>query len=341
MEVTRKGFKEVTPVKLLNKVCTVTYLLEALLDTMPVEKKHPDTIESLFVFCLQWAFGGAMIADKAGDSRRAFHEAFVGTFGQRFPKDGQCFDYYYDYDTSSYVDWARQVPKYVPLTIGGGPSDIPFTELFVPTSDTVRLTFLINKLARKGKYAMLVGSGSGKTSISQQYLRSLDKDVDGFLSATINMSYYTDSRKIQQELELPIDKRSGKRYGPPATKRLIYFIDEMNLPYVETYGTQNAIALLTQHMQYGTIFDRNDLGLRKEIVDVQYLAAMNPTAGSFTICERAQRHFATFACLSPSRQDLSTIYGSILHGHLQGFNTPVVDFSEKIVEASLSLLNQR
>jgi dynein heavy chain len=59
---------------------------------------------------------------------------------------------------------------------------------------------------------------------------------------------------------LPIDKRSGRRYGPPASKRLIFFIDDMNLPYIETYGTQNAIALLTQHMSYGTMFDRTDLG---------------------------------------------------------------------------------
>ena len=71
------------------------------------------------------------------------------------------------------------------------------------------------------------------------------------------------------------------RYGPPASKRLIVFIDDLNLPYIETYGTQNAIALLTQHMSYGTIFDRADLGLRKELVDIQYMAAMNPTAVIF------------------------------------------------------------
>lgn len=62
-----------------------------------------------------------------------------------------------------------------------------------------------------------------------------------------------------------IDKRSGRRFGPPATKRLICFLDDMNLPYVETYGTQNAIALMTQIVGYGTFFDRADLGFRKEV----------------------------------------------------------------------------
>jgi dynein heavy chain len=184
---------------------------------------------------------------------------------------------------------------------------------------------------------MLVGSGSGKTSLIAQYLNSLDKDVDGFLTTTINMSYYTDSKRLQSDLELPIDKRSGRRYGPPATKRLIIFIDDMNLPYLETYGTQNAIALLTQHMSYGNLFDRDDLGLRKELVDMQYLAAMNPTAGSFTICERAQRHFATFACLMPSKEDMTLMFSSLLRGHVMGFDSKVVDSVDKIVEATLSL----
>lgn len=126
------------------------------------------------------------------------------------------------------------------------------------------------------------------------------------------MSYYTDSAKLQQEIELAIDKRSGRKFGPPQGYRAVFFLDDLNLPFVETYGTQSAIALLTQHLQYGDWFDRGDLvrgrerdereegrlspapdlhpsridysqGMRKEIVDTQYLAAMNPTAGELSL----------------------------------------------------------
>ena len=238
--------------------------------------------------------------------------------------------------------WFTQVPEYVPVAIGAraDQGETPFTALFVPTVDTVRLSFLMDLLARKSRHVMLVGSGSGKTSVISQYLGTLDKDVDGFITANINMSYYTDSKRLQQELELPIDKRSGRRYGPPASKHLIFFIDDLNLPYIETYGTQNAIALLTQHMSYGTMFDRADLGLRKELVDIQYMTALNPTAGSFVICERAQRHFATFACLMPSKQDLTTIFKSLMGGHVKGFAQQVMDSCDRIVEASLVLYEE-
>ena len=64
---------------------------------------------------------------------------------------------------------------------------------------------------------------------------------------------------------------------------------------------------------------------------------MNPTAGSFTICERAQRLFATFACLMPSKADLTTIFKSLLGGHVLGFPNAVVDSVDKIVDASLQL----
>ena len=113
----------------------------------------------------------------------------------------------------------------------------------------------------------------------------------------------------------------------------------MNLPFVETYGTQNAIALLTQHMHYGSVFDRADRGMRKHLKDLQYVAAMNPTAGSFDICERCQRHFATFAVSMPSMDDLRCIFQNIFCGHLTKFTPIMQELGSKIVDAAISLHN--
>ena len=54
-----------------------------------------------------------------------------------------------------------------------------------------------------------------------------------------------------------------------------------------------------------------------------YVAAMNPTAGSFTITERLQRHFATFTVAMPTEADQRAIYGSILSGHLEAFDASI------------------
>lgn len=110
------------------------------------------------------------------DYRKQFSDAFAMSFGQRFPKvdgwtcmrtclcraigvahtsrpihplhpllsqpddtqEGQCFDYYFDTQSLSFQPWATRVPKYVPVAIGGGPGETPFSQLTVPTVDTVR-----------------------------------------------------------------------------------------------------------------------------------------------------------------------------------------------------------
>jgi len=64
---------------------------------------------------------------------------------------------------------------------------------------------------------------------------------------------------------------------------------------------------------------------------------MNPTAGSFEVCERFQIFFATFACMMPSASDLKLIYNSIFAGHLQGFSERVQNFAEKVVDLSIEL----
>lgn len=33
-------------------------------------------------------------------------------------------------------------------------------------------------------------------------------------------------------MEKPLEKKAGRNYGPPGTKKLIYFIDDMNMPEV-------------------------------------------------------------------------------------------------------------
>ncbi|KAH8052754.1 dynein light chain binding protein [Aureococcus anophagefferens] len=311
------------------------------LDAVAAGELTPEKMEAVFVFCHVWAFGGAMVIDKQTDFRKRFSDEFLAQFpAVRYPKEGD-------------VLIITSTPRRTRTSTGAtrskstrrSPSaragETPFMALNVETVDSKRTKYLIDVLARGAHNVMLVGTaGTGKTATIDKYLSGLDKDADGILSYNIVMSYYTDSAKLQVDLELPIDKRAGRMFGPPATKRLIYFIDDLNLPYLETYGTQNSIALLTQQMQHGTIFDRADLGFRKEIVDVQFITAMNPTAGSFEICERCQIHFATFSCSMPSTDDLQTIYEQIFSGHLSSFESGAAGSSAAIVTAAIKFVDK-
>lgn len=40
------------------------------------------------------------------------------------------------------------------------------------------------------------------------------------------------------------EKRTKDTYGPPMGKRLMIFLDDLNMPRMDQYGTQQPIALL-------------------------------------------------------------------------------------------------
>ena len=82
------------------------------------------------------------------------------------------------------------------------------------------------------------------------------------------------SQELQAIMELSLEKKSGRQYGPPGRKALVFFIDDLNMPEADKYGTQSAIALLRQHLDYKFWYDRQRLTV-KEILNVQYLASMN------------------------------------------------------------------
>lgn len=51
-------------------------------------------------------------------------------------------------------------------------------------------------------------------------------------------------------MEKHLEKKTGRNYGPPGMKKLIYFIDDMNMPEVDTYGTVQPHTLIRQHIDY-------------------------------------------------------------------------------------------
>jgi dynein heavy chain len=111
-----------------------------------------------------------------------------------------------------------------------------YSNLVVPTADTTRQQCLLNMHVASGKGMLYVGSaGTGKTTIIKDYFTSLDKEK--VIYASINFNSYTDSKAMQVVVESQVDKRSGVIFGPPLGKTLIYFMDDLNMPSLDKYGT--------------------------------------------------------------------------------------------------------
>jgi len=81
---------------------------------------------------------------------------------------------------------------------------------------------------------LLVGdTGTSKTATVSNFLQNLDKDTHILLN--INFSSRTSSLDVQRNLEANVEKRTKEVYGPPSGKRLILFLDDMNMPQARFY----------------------------------------------------------------------------------------------------------
>ena len=181
---------------------------------------------------------------------------------------------------------------------------------------------------------MLVGNaGCGKTQLITGLLNRVSSSL---MSAVINFNFYTNADLLRGSLEQPLEKKAGTTFGPPGKNPLVYFLDDFNLSEVDVYNTQSAISLVRQHMDYGGWWDLNKL-VQKKVINTQYLACMNHTAGSFGINPRLQRHFVTFAIDFPGATSLLQIYQTFLDGHLQAFDAGIQDLSANIISSALNL----
>ncbi|CAG5911397.1 unnamed protein product [Menidia menidia] len=336
LDALRSRFKKIIPIPEQSLVQMLCYLLECLLTP---ENTPPDSAKELyelyFVFAAVWAFGGALFQDQLVDYRVEFSKWWVAEFKTiKFPSQGTVFDYYIDPESKRFEPWTKMVPKFEM------DAETPLQACVVHTTETIRVRYFMDRLLERRRPVMLVGNaGTGKSVLVREKLESLDPEK--YMVKNVPFNYYTTSAMLQAVLENPLEKKAGRNYGPPGSKRLIYFIDDMNMPEVDAYGTVQPHTLIRQHMDYNHWYDRSKL-LLKEILNIQYVSCMNPTSGSFTINPRLQRHFSVFALSFPGVEALSTIYSSILSQHLrrEGFSSVLHRSCSTLVQLALALHQQ-
>ncbi|XP_062858858.1 dynein heavy chain 9, axonemal isoform X2 [Trichomycterus rosablanca] len=332
LDTLRSRFKKIIPIPEQSMVQMLCHLLECLLTPENTPADCPKELYELyFVFAAIWAFGGALFQDQLVDYRVEFSKWWVTEFKTiKFPSQGTVFDYYIDPETKKFEPWSKMVPKFQM------DPDIPLQACLVHTTETIRVSFFMDRLLERRRPVMLVGNaGTGKSVLVGGKLASLDPEK--YVIKNVPFNYYTTSAMLQAVLEKPLEKKAGRNFGPPGSKRLIYFIDDMNMPEVDAYGTVQPHTLIRQHMDYNHWYDRSKLQL-KEIHNVQYVSCMNPTSGSFTINPRLQRHFSVFALSFPGEDALNTIYCSILSQHLsgEGFSPTLQKSCSQLVQLALA-----
>lgn len=340
-----KKLKTIIPQTNLNMVVQLSEMLDALLP--PAESAHylgSETTEAVFLSALTWSLGGGLLEDG-----RIVFDGFLKRIASlpQNPAEGSVvgpgeipsaqptlFEYFFDSKKLVWVPWVDIIPEYL------HDPEKKFSEILVPTVDTVRTTWLLELMVSIKRPVVLVGeTGTSKSATTANFLRSLDKDSTLLLN--INFSSRTTSMDVQRNLEANVEKRTKDTYGPPMGKRLLVFMDDMNMPQVDEYGTQQPIALLKLLLEKGGMYDRGKELNLKNFRDIGFVAAMGkPGGGRNEVDPRFISLFSVFNVTFPSQESLTKIYFSILDGHLEPFKKEVRELAPKITSATLELYNK-
>lgn len=114
-------------------------------------------------------------------------------------------------------------------------------------------------------------------------------------------------------IEEKLEKRRKGLIGPPKGRRAVIFVDDLNMPKVDTYGSQPPIELLRQFQDFGGFYDRDKLTWIS-VDDVTLAAACGPPGGGRNpITARLVRHFSVLAIPAPADVTLKHIFGAIVN----------------------------
>ena len=284
--------------------------------------------EPWFIFSLIWSIG----ATTDDDGRIKFSNYLRGLMSSngsscQFPSDGDVYDYCLEDDTlgeknddedeaeaeqwrPEWVNWLTKIDEY------HVPDGANFTDILVPTIDTVRLSSVLARLVGGDKQVLAIGpTGTGKSVVVSDKL--LTGMSDRFVPISVTFSAKTSANQTQDLMDSKLDKRRKGIFGPPISKYAVFFIDDFNMPALEEYGAQPPIELIRQWMDHGGWYDRKSIGTFRTLVDIGFVCAMGPPGGGRNpVTARLTRHFNYLSFVEMSDASKCRIFGTIMSSWL-------------------------
>jgi dynein heavy chain len=104
--------------------------------------------------------------------------------------------------------------------------------LLVPNQDTVRFSYLQDRLLSKQYSVFLTGSsGVGKSVILSNLLGQM-KEMSGVVPSFVTFSAQTNALLTQVQIEAKLEKKRKTLLGAPVKKTVVLVIDDVNMPMV-------------------------------------------------------------------------------------------------------------
>jgi dynein heavy chain len=326
----------------VNYLVNTTTLIAGLIPKCEGNKLQisSDHLSRVFTFALFWSFGALLELDERKKLQTYMLEKLPDLPYPNIDSNG--LDTFYEFfvdDNGGWAHWKNKVPEWV------YPQDSTpeFSSIIIPMVDNVRTEYLMSVITGQGKPVLLIGEpGTAKTVTNKKYIARLNPETH--LSKQLSFSSATTPGIFQRTIESYVDKRMGSTYGPPAGKKMTIFIDDINMPEINTWQDQITGEIVRQLMEQQGFYSLDRPGDWTSIVDLSFLGAMmHPGGGRNDIPSRLKRQFVVINCTIPSDTSVDKIFGTILQGHFsqsRGFLEDVISMAEKLAPITRKLWQQ-
>lgn len=295
------------------------FLNKELFNKMRVEDLMP-RLDMMFLYSLIWTIAGSI--DES--SRQIFNKFFrklvqdsikCDTKKDRIikfekislpPETGGSIIYDFFLEDFKWKNWKDVLEKHE-LEISPTKQ---YHEILIPTAESLRITALLQMSIINDIPFLLIGpTGTGKSLYINTHLKSLD--MIHYLVISMSFSAKTSANKTFDIIDSRLEKRRKNVYGPAFGMKCLVFIDDLNMPTYDKYGSQPAIELLRQFLDHKSLYNKE----RKliEFIDTQMIACMGPPGGGRALLtSRFIRHFMVLGCSEPDEKGLKRIFTNLM-----------------------------
>ncbi len=145
------------------------------------------------------------------------------------------------------------------------------------------------------------------------------------------------ANQVQSYIQSRLEKQRKGVYGPKVPgRRLVVFVDDLNMPAKEKYGAQPPIELIRQAIDSGGYYDLKSNEII-QLVNIVFVGAMGvPSGGRGLPTNRLLRHFSIFNLPQFSSKNLFRIFSTILElaliNHPETWKTQINNLTQLTIQ---------